>query len=58
MLLHETFTPFDRLGEWPVRAYVDHQLARSRVRRFESCWGALLGRHYAFTLARQVPPAW
>jgi hypothetical protein len=25
-LLHETFTPFDRLGEWPVWAYVDHQL--------------------------------
>ena len=26
MLLRETFTPFDRMGEWPVWAYVDHQL--------------------------------
>ena len=26
MLLRETFTPFDRLGEWPVWAYVDHIL--------------------------------
>lgn len=25
-LLREVFTPFDRLGEWPVWAYVDHVL--------------------------------
>src|ERR1700683_3642033 len=23
--LRETFTPFDRMGEWPVWAYVDHR---------------------------------
>lgn len=26
LLLRETFTPFDQMGEWPVWAYVDHQL--------------------------------
>jgi hypothetical protein len=26
LLLQETFTPFDRMGKWPVWAYVDHRL--------------------------------
>jgi hypothetical protein len=26
LLLQETFTLFDRMGEWPIWAYVDHRL--------------------------------
>jgi hypothetical protein len=26
LLLQETFTPFDRMGVWPIWDYVDHQL--------------------------------
>ncbi len=34
MLLRETFTPYDLMGEWPVWAYIDQMREKPALPRF------------------------